>query len=110
MMTNNISLSNQKNSLVNLSASKSSRRVSGSSVSLDLVGWLASLKWVVQLAALYSAVMEEEITPRFTLHLLNVQAAGFFMLCSSCAGIVISALCLLWFITSISLAKRAYRK
>lgn len=110
MMTNNISLQNQKNSLVNFTAGQSVANASDGGVTFDLIGWLASAKWIVALAAIFSAVMEEEITPRFTLHLLNVQLAGFVLLCTGGVGIVLQAVCLAWFATSLCLAKRAYKK
>lgn len=109
-MTNNISLQNQKNSLVNYTNCQNAFDAAESGMTFDVIGWLASAKWVVALAAIFSGIMEEEITPRFTLHILNVQLAGFFALCSAGAGFLLLLVCMAWFATSLCLAKRAYKK
>lgn len=78
------------------------------STSTDLVDTIANLKPIRLLAEMYSGLMEETITPRFTLHLLNVQAAAFMTIMPVDLPVLTHVLCLFWFVTSICLAKRAY--
>lgn len=126
MMTNSISLAEQNNTLINSvnvmknasrtmgNASRAmgsaSRTMGNASSAFDLVGWLASTRPIVVLSEMVSGVMEETISPRFTLHLLNVQIAGFFALVPAGVDIFLRIICLIWFVTSLCLAKRAYAK
>lgn len=76
--------------------------------SLDLIGFIANMALIRTIAAMYSGLMEEEITPRFTLHLINVQVAGFFTIMPAELLSFARILCLLWLVCSVCLAKRAY--
>lgn len=112
MMTNSISLAEQNTPIVNsVNVVKSaSRTVDSVPAAFDLVSWLASTRAIVVLSEMVSGIMEETITPRFTLHLLNVQLSGFVALIPTDVDIFLRIICLLWFVTSLCLAKRAYTK
>lgn len=112
MMTNSISLAEQNNTLVNRVniANRPSRTMDTTPAAFDFVGWLASTRAIVILSEMVSGIMEETITPRFTLHLLNVQLSGFVALIPADVDIFLRIICLLWFVTSLCLAKRAYAK
>lgn len=112
MMTNSISLTEQKNSLVNrINVMNSSASAMGNvRASFDFVEWLASTRPIVVLSEMVSGLMEETISPRFTLHLLNVQLSGFMAVIPAGVDIFFRIICLLWFVTSLCLAKRAYTK
>ncbi len=116
-MTNSISLSTSNNSSVTFNSVSNvldKRRAASASqsapASFDIVDLVANLKPIRVLAEMYSGLMEETITPRFTLHLLNVQAAAFMVIMPVDLPIFTHVLCLLWFVMSICLAKHAYRK
>lgn len=112
MMTNSISLAEQNTPIVNsVNVVKSASRTMGSvPAAFDLVGWLASTRAIVVLSEMVSGIMEETITPRFTLHLLNVQLSGFIALIPADVDLFLRVICMLWFVTSLCLAKRAYAK
>ena len=109
MMTNSISLAEQNTAIVNR-VNNASRTMSSVPAAFDLVGWLASTRAIVVLSEMVSGIMEETITPRFTLHLLNVQLSGFIALIPADVDLFLRVICLLWFVTSLCLAKRAYAK
>lgn len=112
MMTNSISLAEQKKNIVSSVkiANNASRAMSSALSSFDLVGWLASTRAIVALSEMVSDVMEESISPRFTLHLLNAQLSGIIMLTLADVDIFVRIISLLWFVTSLYMAKRAYAK
>lgn len=105
MMNNNISLRTSEN--MNLRTSVNS--TSGID-NFDPIQLIADTKPVRTLSEMYSGLMEEYISPRFTLHLVNVQVAAFFTIMPAEVSLFIRILCLLWFATSLCLAKRAYQK
>ena len=105
MMTNSISL----NSSIEETIFKNAAHAPASD-DFDLTELLASLKPIRTLAEMYSGLMEEEISPRLTLHLLNVQLAAFFTIMPAELLVFTRILCLVWFVASISLAKNEYRK
>lgn len=75
----------------------------------DLVDLVANTKPIAILTEMYSGLLEETISRRCTLHLVDVQVAAFFTIMPAAIPLSIRMLCLVWFITSISLAKREYR-
>lgn len=112
MMTNSLSLAEQNNTLVNRLnvVNNASGTMDTPPAAFDFVGWLASTRAIVVLSEMFSGVMEETITPRFTLHLINVQLSAFVALIPADVDIFLRIICLLWFVTSLCLAKRAYAK
>lgn len=60
---------------------------------LDL---LARAKAIRLLARLYSALLEEEITPVRTLHLLHAQIAAIVAICPAGMPAALRLLCLVW--------------
>lgn len=111
MMNNSISFSSSKTMTQNNNSNFApiSRHSNYSSAS-DLIDVLANTKAIRTLAEMYSGLMEETITPRFTLHLLNVQIAAFFTIIPVEFYLFTRILCLCWFISSTCLAARAYRQ
>lgn len=110
MMTNSLSLAEQNSTFANSVkvVNTASRAIGNGAAAFDLVGWLASLRVIVALSAIVSGIMEENITPRFTLHLINVQLAGCVALFPADVDVCLRVICILWFATSLCLAKRAY--
>lgn len=112
MMTNSISLRTSNSNAVSFNAAPSALGKASKSApeALDIIDFVANLKPIRVLAEMYSGLMEENITPRFTLHLLNVQAAAFMVIMPVDLPVFTHILCLLWFVMSICLAKHAYCK
>lgn len=105
MMTNSLTLSN----LNSCSVSNSQLRAARPALTIpSLVVWLSSLKCIRVLAEMYSGLMEETITPQFTLHLLHVQFAVLVNVVPVGMDFVLRLALLLWLGTSLALARRAY--
>lgn len=116
-MTNSISLSTSNSNAVSFSSASSALakpRAAAAShaapAAFDVIDLVASVKPIRVLAAMYSGLMEETITPRFTLHLLNVQVAAFMVIMPVDLPTFTHVLCLLWLVMSICLARHAYIK
>lgn len=108
-MTTGISLnSNKTNVLNNLSAL--CPKGSLATFLNDPIEWLANTTAIRTLAAMYSGLMEEEITPTFTLHLVNVQLAAFATVMPAEISLGARLASLAWFGLSLCMAKRAYKK
>lgn len=73
---------------------------------MSITSRIANWKPLVLLAALYSALLEEDISPIRTLHILNVQIAFFALCLTANAGIAVVAVCLIWFALSIYACKK----
>lgn len=105
MMNNNITLRTS-----NTAANTENTFESFQFENFDPVQIIANTKPIRTLSEMYSGLMEEYVSPRFTLHLVNVQMAAFFTIMPAEVNLFIRILCLLWFATSLCLAKRAYQK
>lgn len=108
MTTNSLSINN------NL---KSDNRIANFASKCDLslllndpIEWFASTRLILTLTEIYSALLEEEITPQFTLHLVNTQFALFFTVMPADISLFGRLACLAWFALSLCLAKRAYTR
>lgn len=106
MMNNNFSLRTSNDIVLRTSNGTFTSTDNG----FDPVELIANTKPIRTLSEMYSGLMEEYISPRFTLHLINVQMAAFFTIMPAEVSLFIRILCLLWFATSLCLAKRAYQK
>lgn len=103
MMTSSLSLSN--------TATSATSSVSTLPLFLnDPIEWLSSTKAIRTLTAMYSGLLEEQITSRFTLHLLNVQFAAFALLMPAEISLLARVACLVWFALGLCMAKRAYEQ
>lgn len=60
---------------------------------------------VTPIAKFYSKIMEEEITPAHTLHILNAQAAFLGILLTAASPLVCAG-CVAWFAAALKGAKR----
>lgn len=58
--------------------------------------WLTRTKAVRSLARLYSLLLEEDITPTRTLHLLHAQIAAIAAICPAGMPTILRLLCLVW--------------
>lgn len=58
------------------------------------------------LSKLYSSLLGEAVTPRFTLHLLHSQLSGLFLLLLSAADLLMQALSLIWFALALCGCRR----
>lgn len=70
---------------------------------------LESLAALRRLTRLYSRLIEQPLTPRQTLHLLNAQLAGSLLLMTASAPCLFLALELAWFAAALSGCARALR-
>ncbi len=70
---------------------------------------LARLQAVVALAGIYSAIMEERISPQLTLHLLNAQMAAFVALLPATLPLTLRLVCFLWAALALTGCREAYR-
>lgn len=102
-MTNNISISSSKIAF-NAVNDKNNR------TSFDIIDAIANTSIICTLAAMYSGLMEETISPRLTLHLVGVQVAAFFTIMPTEMALFTRVACLAWLITSVCLAKHEYCK
>jgi len=73
----------------------------------SLTGMLARTKAIRSLSRLYSLLLEEDITPVRTLHLLHAQVAAIIALCPAGMPAGMRLLCLAWAAVAI---KRCARK
>lgn len=117
MMTNSISLGTSSNNVVSFISScsapgknRADSAAQTASDTFDIIDLIANLKPIRVLSEMYSGLMEETITPRFTLHLLNVQVAAFMAIMPADLPVFTHVLCILWFVMSLCLAKHAYGK
>lgn len=106
MMNSNFSLRTSNDIVLRTSNST----FAGTDNGFDPVELIANTKPIRTLSEMYSGLMEEYISPRFTLHLINVQMAAFFTIMPAEVSLFMRILCLLWLGTSLCLAKRAYQK
>jgi len=67
---------------------------------------ILSSKAVIAMAALFSTILEEEVTPLRALHLLNAQLSFGLLLVLGGLSPIIAALLLLWFALSLWQCKR----
>ena len=104
-MTNSLTLSNLNSCTVSNSQLRAARRAFTLS---SIVGWMASFSAIRALAEMYSGLMEETITPQFTLHLLHVQLAVFVNVVPVGMPLLLRFALLLWLGASLALARRAY--
>lgn len=104
MMTNNISLSTSK------IAFNAANAKNNNFTPVDIIDTIANSCPIRTLAAMYSGLMEETISPRLTLHLVCVQVAAFFTIMPAEMTLFTRLACLAWLITSVCLAKREYCK
>lgn len=75
---------------------------------MNLTSRIANWTPIVRLAALYSALLEEPVSPIRTLRILNAQLALFVLCLTANASIVVTAICLVWFALSIYACKKDY--
>lgn len=108
MMTNSISLSSLNSCPVSNRQYRAARPARPAFAIPSIVEWMTSLKCVRVLAEMYSGLMEETITPLFTLHLLHVQLAVFANVMPVGMDFLLRLALLLWLGTSLALARRAY--
>lgn len=114
MMTNGISLSNLNNS--NLNSNRTMMNMTNiqqkmtAVTSASLVDRLAELQCVRSLAEMYSGLMEETITPHFTLHLIHAQVATFAAIAPFDMPILARLATMVWMGAALFITAKAYKK
>ena len=79
----------------------------GQEKSQNLFDRLANLRPIVALAALYRRLLEEPVSPRHTLHLLNAQAAILAVIFPADFSLMLRAIFLLWMILALLGCRRS---
>lgn len=66
----------------------------------SFVNMMADTSFIIAIANLFSAIMEEEVTPRQTLYILNMMTA-LFMTVFPVMPFVLRLLCITWLCVSV---------
>lgn len=111
MTTNAINLSSLKCN--NLNANKSvttsaSRIAAVANAMLHPIAWLCTTKPVRTLCEMYSGLLEERVTPLFTVHATIAQVAAFATIMPAELDVLPRLLCLAGFGLSLYKSKQAY--
>lgn len=74
----------------------------------DPTAWASQTTFISTLAELYSGLLEEKVSPRFTLHFVIAQVAAFFTIMPAEMSLLCRFACFAWLIVSTIFAIRAY--